>query len=456
MTQAISGLRSIWQAPYRPLFLLAGLWALVAPIVWFLPEDIAPDRGAWHSRELSFGMAGAAAGGYLLTALPAWTKKGPVPPGVTIVASCLWCVARLTAALPERLPFVAEAIGASAYFAFLTAVLAHGVVSSGAWHRLWAPLGTAALGMNAVLSLCDGLSPASRAPLLYVILITLIGGRATSAFTRRWLGARHLHHRDRPTLSYLAIAAILVAAYFSGTRQQISSGLLMTFSGTLLLMQMKEWQSLRTWRYPALFILHIAFAWTPAALVLSGLAAIFPGWIPSTAALHALTMGAMGTMMAAFMMRSAMARDGETLVLNRTMACAFSLISLSALLRILGGWMSGTYLDPVVAAAICWMTAWALFLACYLPAISGPVPKPVFSAAIGSEVVRSRGITTSGGEAMIAVNQVRKEASHVRRAISKWGLYLGLGRTCRSFRSLQGRLAPELQEGSGDEHGRAR
>ncbi|PRD41853.1 hypothetical protein C5748_19555 [Phyllobacterium phragmitis] len=33
------------------------------------------------------------------------------------------------------------------------------------------------------------------------------------------------------------------------------------------------------------------------------------------------------------------------------------------------------------ASAMCWMAGWALFLRAYLPTLSGPVPRPVFSAA---------------------------------------------------------------------------
>lgn len=82
-------------------------------MVWLLPEQLAPDKVEWHSRELLFGMGGAAAGGYLLTALPAWTKRGPVPPAATMIATCLWFAARLTSALSEHLPIVAAAIGVS-------------------------------------------------------------------------------------------------------------------------------------------------------------------------------------------------------------------------------------------------------------------------------------------------------------------------------------------------------
>ncbi|WEX90584.1 NnrS family protein [Sinorhizobium garamanticum] len=158
---------------------------------------------------------------------------------------------------------------------------------------------------------------------------------------------------------------------------------LLMFSGGLLGLQMKGWQSVSTHRYPALFMLHLAFAWTPAGLVLTGLAIVFPDQIAPAAALHALTMGAMGTMMAAVMTRSAMRRDGEALVANGAMACAFGLVSLSALLRVPPGLPVEAHFDAVVAAAICWMAAWTLVLVVYIPALVGPVPRPVFSAAIG-------------------------------------------------------------------------
>ncbi|OAP50490.1 NnrS family protein [Sinorhizobium saheli] len=379
---AFADWQSIWRAPYRPLFFLAGLWALAAPMVWLLAEETAPGRIAGHSRELLFGMAGAAAGGYLLTALPAWTSRGPVAPAVTVAAAGLWCLGRLTVLFAEHLPVLAAEVGACAYFAFLTAILAHGVLSAEAWYRYWAPLATAALGINAALG--EGVRSTGATPLLYVVLVVLVGGRAVPALTRHWLErtGRLKPFRDRPTLSHLAILGILAAIHLGGVHQHAASGLALIFSGMLLMLQMATWQTLRTRRYPALFMLHIAFAWTPAALGLNGLSALFPEQISPGAALHALTMGAMGTMISAFMMRSAMAREGERLIVSRVMAGAFALVSLSALLRVLDGWLEDAHFDPVPAAAVLWIAAWALFLVAYIPAMRGPVPRPVFSAAI--------------------------------------------------------------------------
>ncbi|AGA09458.1 short-chain dehydrogenase [Sinorhizobium meliloti] len=392
---------SIWRAPYRPLFFLAGLWALIVPIVWLLPEQLVPDRVEWHSRELLFGMGGAAAGGYLLTALPAWTR-GAVPPAATVIATCLWCAARLTGAFSDHLPLIAAAIGVSGYFAFLTAMLMRGVVVSRAWARCWAPLGTGALGVNAFVSIADGPSPT---PLLFAALIVVVGGRAVPAFTGSWLyrtaGGKSL--RNRRELSHLAVAGILIATCLHGDWSPTLPGLLLLFSGAMLLWQMSEWRSLGTRGYPALFILHVAFAWTPTALLLGGLSATISGHVPADDALHALTMGAMGTMIAAFMMRPAMVRDGESLILGGTMAGAFSLVSLSALLRTSGGWLDADHFEPEAAAAICWMAGWTLFLIAYLPAMSGPVPRPAFSAALGNQVKRGNGTTAVEGGVPLSV-----------------------------------------------------
>ncbi|MGV1793524.1 NnrS family protein [Rhizobium sp. A37_96] len=383
-------MRCLWQAPHRPLFLATGLWAIVAPSVWLLPREIVPDKIAWHSRELLFGMGGAAVGGYLLTALAAWTKRGPVSSSVTLFVTLLWCLSRLSTAFSRHLPPIVETLGASAYFFALTVILACGIASARdrCRGRAWAPLGTAALGLTAILSrqvtnpVGDTIGP-STVPLMFVMLIVLVGGRATPAFTRAWLDRTDVERpfRDWSALSYPALMAIPAAAGLAAAGRQAVAGLLLILAGLMLFLRMSGWQSLCARRYPALFILHVAFAWTPASLILIGVAHVYPGKVPLGVALHAVTMGAMGTMMLAFMMRAAMIRQGDVLVLNRKMHFAFAFVFLSALLRILAGWIVETEFDPIIAAAVCWIAGWACFLWAYIPALHGPAPRPVFSAS---------------------------------------------------------------------------
>jgi uncharacterized protein involved in response to NO len=64
-----------------------------------LPQSLAPDRVNWHRNELLLGMGGAALRGYLLTALPARTKRGPTSPAISKLVTILRFAARVVAPL---------------------------------------------------------------------------------------------------------------------------------------------------------------------------------------------------------------------------------------------------------------------------------------------------------------------------------------------------------------------
>ena len=69
---------------FRPMFLAAGSWAVIALALWLamffgyvqLPTRFDPL--AWHVHEMLFGFVMAAVAGFLLTAIPNWTGRLPV------------------------------------------------------------------------------------------------------------------------------------------------------------------------------------------------------------------------------------------------------------------------------------------------------------------------------------------------------------------------------------------
>jgi uncharacterized protein involved in response to NO len=69
---------------FRPFFLAAGLWAGAALTLWMvmlatgtaLPSRFDPL--SWHIHEMLFGFVMAAVAGFLLTAIPNWTKAAPI------------------------------------------------------------------------------------------------------------------------------------------------------------------------------------------------------------------------------------------------------------------------------------------------------------------------------------------------------------------------------------------
>src|SRR5690606_7732118 len=128
--------------------------------------------------------------------------------------------------------------------------------------------------------------------------------------------------------------------------------------------RMLGWRGWSTWRYPALAVLHLAWLWLPAGLVLLGVSHLAPSVLAPSAVLHALTMGAMGSMMLAIMGRAAMVRRGTALGVSRSFSFAFLLVFLSPVLRLaMAGIDSEAHLDLLTRlTACCWMAGWALFL----------------------------------------------------------------------------------------------
>lgn len=377
--------------PCQPLFLLAGLWAALVPLVWLLPAGWLPERGIWHARELLLGMAGAAAGGYLLTSLPAWTKGQLAPLRVTVGAVFLWCLARgaagleLMAVLPAggRIAGLANAL----YFLFVAMAVAVPLARAGAVARTGvAGRGWIAAGLMLAAAAGAGLSgfghgPAAALMLPFTLLLAHVGGRAVPAFTGVWLARISAAAAPPQLLAPVPLLPVVAAAsLLEWSGWQMEAGWLWLAAAGLVLVRLPSWKTFRTFRYPALFWLHIAYGWLPAAFLLQALTLWRPELIDPASARHALTMGAMGGMMMAVMLRPAMRRHDRRLLMTPLMTAALMLVQISALLRVLA---AGIAFDGAVkAAALAWVLGWGCFTCAFWPAITGPVPRPAFSARL--------------------------------------------------------------------------
>ncbi|WP_119396817.1 NnrS family protein [Pannonibacter phragmitetus] len=377
--------------PCQPLFLLAGLWAALVPLVWLLPAGWLPERGIWHARELLLGMAGAAAGGYLLTSLPAWTKGQLAPLRVTAGAVLLWGLARgaggleLMAVLPAggRITGLANAL----YFLFVAMAVAVPLARAGTLARTGvAGRGWVAAGLMLAAAAGAGLSgfghvPAAALMLPFTLLLAYVGGRAVPAFTGVWLSRISAAAAPPQPLAPVPLLPVIAAAsLLEWSGWQMAAGWLWLAAAGLVLVRLPSWKTFRTVRYPALFWLHIAYAWLPAAFLLQALALWRPELIDPASARHALTMGAMGGMMMAVMLRPAMRRHDRRLLMTPLMTAALMLVQISALLRVL---TAGIAFDGAVkGAALAWVLGWACFTCAFWPAVTGPVPRPAFSARL--------------------------------------------------------------------------
>lgn len=380
----------MWGRGFRPFFGLAAIDAavslplFVAALWGWLPAPAWLDPLSWHAHEMLFGFVAAAVAGFLLTAVPVWTGDPPVT-GVRLAGlALLWLAGRVVLTLAGSLPPGLVAGVDAAFLPALALWLAPSLSKRAQRRNLGVLLAVAGLGaLNLSLHLAAlgvlEISPSGllRAAVdLVVLLLVVIGGRITPAFTQNAL------RRDgfdgtipaRPALTTVAAAGAALSA-LSALVPGASAvrGVAALVAGACVGLALAGWRSRRTLHDPLVWSLHAGRAWLAAGLVASGLAAF--GWMPVPASLHLLTAGAMGTTILAVMMRVTLGHTGRPLVALPGSAAALGLVSAGAALRV-GAGFAGPDLGPVLwaPAAALWSAAFGFFAARYGPLLLRPRP----------------------------------------------------------------------------------
>ncbi len=355
------------QAPHRPFFLAAGLYAALAMLLWVPAlHGALPLTPAWHGHEMLFGFGTAALAGFLLTAVPNWTGRPPLR-GLPLAAlALLWLLGRPAVAVP------ALALADLLFLPVLAVVVGRMILAAGNRRNLMVPVVLLALaGFNLAWHL--GHAPALGATAyLYGALIALIGGRIVPAFTQNAVRAAGDPQAAATTpagLDRLAVPAALAVPLLELVLPgHAATGAVALLAGLLLLARMRGWLSLHptTLRTPLLWVLHVGYLWLPVALLLKA-AADLGGLVAPTTALHAMTAGAIGTMILAVASRAALGHAGRPLRATPPTVVAYVLVILAALVRLLFPTAPG--LD---AAGALWVAGWALFSVAYWPILTRP------------------------------------------------------------------------------------
>lgn len=355
------------QAPHRPFFLAAGLFALVGMALWLAGlRGLLPLGPGWHGHEMLFGFAAAALAGFLLTAAPNWTGRPP-PRGFLLAGlAALWLLGRLGMLNP------AFAWLDALFLPSLAALVGHLILSAGNRRNLVivaVVLALAALNIAWHLGHAPALGASAY---LFGGLIALIGGRIVPAFTQnaiRSAGDAQATARTPPALDRLAVPVVLaVPALEVALPGHAATGGVALAAGVLLLLRMRGWLSLHplALRTPLVWILHVGYLWVPVALLLKA-AADLGALIPVTVALHAMTAGAIGTMILAVTSRAALGHAGRPLRASAPTVAAYVLVIAAALTRLLFPYGAG-----LMAAGALWCAGWALFSAVYWPILTRP------------------------------------------------------------------------------------
>ncbi len=380
--------QTLFSYGYRPFFLGAALWAAVAIALWMTMLTLGVslpmrfDPLSWHIHEMLFGFVLAAVAGFLLTAIPEWTGRRPVRGALLALLFGLWLLGRIAAALSALLP-VALAIAADIAFPFaLAAVIARELVSARDRRnvRMVIPVLVLALAQLLMdLGAEGGLGGLTRygwrlGLAAVLILVSVIGGRIVPAFTRNWLlrrGAIRLPPAagviDRVSLGVLH-ASLIVWALFP--EQRLTSLALLCAAG-INFWRLLRWRTADTRAEPLLLVLHVGYAWLVAGVAALGLAGADAAF-PLSAAIHALTVGAIGSMILAVMTRATRGHSGYALSADRATSLIYVLVVLAAAARVAAACTAHAPRVWLLIAAFLWVAAFGLFAARYMPMLLRP------------------------------------------------------------------------------------
>jgi uncharacterized protein involved in response to NO len=124
-------------------------------------------------------------------------------------------------------------------------------------------------------------------------------------------------------------------------------------------------------REPLLWVLHLGYGWVGLGFCLLGLNGMLE-WLPPFIALHALTVGAIGTMILAVMTRATLGHTGRPLVAGPGTTTIYGLVTAAALCRLLAPFAGAQHMTALCVAGFAWSAAFGLFAVLYLRPLALP------------------------------------------------------------------------------------
>jgi len=374
---------------FRPFFLFAGIYAIVAMLFWLhaLQGGPWPMAGLapldWHKHEMLFGVVAAPIGGFLLTAVPNWTGERGFGGRPLIVLFAAWLAGRVAMAPGLGVPTAIAAAVDLLYFPALALTLAPSLIRArkpwnlpfpvflgvlfaanllfhgarlGWWKEALADVGIH-LGVDMVL-----------------VMVAIIGGRIIPSFTMSGLRREGISVTiaPKPALEAMAIGAIVAVLVVDLTWPDgVVAGWVALLAAFIHALRLSRWHGLKTTRVPILWVLHAAYGWLVIGLLLKALWLLL-GVEFASKWIHALSIGAFAGMILAVMTRASLGHTGRNLIALPPVIAAYWFINLAAALRVLAALAGEHYMIAVAAAGFCWLAAFGLFVWVYFPILTQP------------------------------------------------------------------------------------
>lgn len=349
---------NVWFFPAAALYATVLLPISVLTMLGWLPPLPGLSSPLGHAHEMLFGFALAVVAGYLL---------GPQPVSITLCLLASWVVARMGFLIA---PGGWMATIGSVFFAggLVWRIVPRFAGAAIKWrNRIIAPV-VVALAVASVLAVAGFTSVLTvlllrETMILLSVLLFFMGGRiiapsiAGYATRTGW----KLTARVQPRLEGLGLILLLLAIFLKGLPWSVmtrAAGLVLIGAGVLVVVRLLRWQPWRCLARPDLAVLLLGYGWLAVGLVLLGLS-----WatsrLPPSVALHALTVGALGSLTFAVMARTRLMQRWRDANARPWIHPFALLISAAALLRTVPPLFDVWQPAWLLMAATCWSLAFA-------------------------------------------------------------------------------------------------
>jgi uncharacterized protein involved in response to NO len=375
--------RTLFSTGFRPFFIAAGWFSAVWMMIWvFHLLKGMPSLGGlhpilWHGHEMLFGFGAAVIAGFLLTAARNWTGLQTSTPASLAGLFLLWLAARLGFLFPGVVPLWLTSVVDLAFFPLLAWILARVLFAARNRNNyILLPVLAAFALLNLAIHLelhglahGAGMSALQGTVYLVAALLVFMGGRVIPYFTSRRLPS--LRVRQWPWLDWTTVAVTLaVVPAFLWLGKNAALAPLLLAAAVLNLARLLAWRPWGTLRVPLLWVLHVSYLWLPAGFALQG-AHLLGAPVPWSSGVHALMVGALGGLTVGMMARVSLGHTGRPLEAHPVIALSFALVALAAIARLnmtlfpVAGWL-------LIATAVLWSTAFAIFAIYYTPILLAP------------------------------------------------------------------------------------
>ena len=386
---------ALFQLGFRPFFLGAILYAVVAIILWafsynlqWMPTAIAQWGNPfwWHGHEMIFGYAMAVIAGFLMTASMNWTGVQTIRfTPLALLFGC-WVLARVLPWLPG-VPLAVVALFDLLFLLGTTIAVTHPLYQSRQWDQVrifTSKLGlifacnlTFYLGMFGVVADGERIGLYGATYLIIAIVLTL-GRRVFPFFIQNGINADgrsdKLELKNSKVLDLSSLVFFLLFALIDLflPEQTLLIGLLVFGLLAIHLLRFSNWYHPEIWQKPLLWVLMVGYGWLILGFLFKGLATL--GLISPFIALHAFTYGAVGVITIGMMARVILGHTGRSVFSPPDgLNLIFAILTLGAAVRtLLPLLIPSMSMSWMLISQLLWALAFGIFAQRYLMMLIRP------------------------------------------------------------------------------------